>query len=377
MGEKALKANCLFGTRYMLTQVEALQNEIKGALVGEDIEYVHQMRVASRRMRNGLALFEDCLSQKKSLLWRKEIRKITKALGNARDLDIQIDLLKRCYEQGLEDRIKPGYNRLLLRLKQRRTLAQDKVKRTLGSLQQEGILNRMEKQLQALTAGSEHVYLYTPSLYQHAFEAISNILEEFLGYEVYIHDPDNIEELHAMRIAGKHLRYTMEVFGPIYGTTLGPHIQSLKDVQDLLGDIHDNDVWIDWLPKFIKNEQDRIEDYFGHKGPLKRLLPGLNYFLEDRMGIRDHRYQTFLSTWETLKYEKAWSVLMEIIEVPINIEAAITHLVPHSEGSPDRSKKAGNLSYKKAATKTPDASIVAEPTKELDPADNPKLTTEN
>ena len=335
MGDKTLSANCLFGARYMLTQVEALQGDIQGALVGEDIEHVHQMRVASRRMRNGLDLFKDCLSKKKVQSWRKEIRKITKALGNARDLDIQLDLLNRCYEQGLEERIKPGYNRLLLRLKQRRALAQDKVNRTLDGLQQGGILDRMEKQLKALTAGSEHIYLYTPSLYQHAFEAISSNLEEFLSYEGYIHDPDNIEELHAMRIAGKHLRYTMEVFGTIYGTALDPHIRAMKDVQDLLGDIHDNDVWIDWLPKFIENEKERIEDYFGNTGPLKRLLPGLHYFLEDRKRIREQQYRAFLSTWETLKYEKAWSIMMEIIEAPINIEAALAQLTHNTDGLRD------------------------------------------
>jgi CHAD domain-containing protein len=101
MGKNDRKANCLFGARYMLTQVEALQNEIQGALVGDDIEHVHQMRVASRRMRNALNLFRDCLSDKKAKAWGDEIRKITKSLGNARDLDIQIELIDRCYAASL------------------------------------------------------------------------------------------------------------------------------------------------------------------------------------------------------------------------------------------------------------------------------------
>jgi CHAD domain-containing protein len=368
MGKKTLKANCLFGARYMLTQVEALQDEIEGALVGEDIEHVHQMRVASRRMRNGLALFQDCLAKKRAKAWQDEIRKITKALGNARDLDIQIDLLNRYYAHGLEDRIKPGYNRLILRLKQQRTLAQDKVRRTLGNVQQGGILERMEKQLKALTAVSEHVYLYTPSLYRQAFTAISSNLEAFLSYEGYIHEPENIEELHAMRIAGKHLRYTMEIFAPIYGNTLDPHIHAMKDVQDLLGEIHDNDVWIDWLPKFIAKEQARIEDYFGNKGPLKRLLPGFNHFMEDRQRVRDQEYRTFLSIWENLQYENAWSVLTEVIKAPINIEAALAHLSPNSEDLADASKTAGDESGMVELTK-PDILDSPKLTDVIDPTD--------
>ena len=323
MAKKDLKANCLFGARFMLTQINALQNEIQGALVGEDIEHVHQMRVASRRMRNGLNLFGDCLSKKKSVTWGNEIRKITKALGNARDLDIQIALLNEFIAEQMDPRLKPGYNRLLLRLKQQRTKAQDKVTRTLVDLQEGGILELMQDHLREITEGSENIYLYTPSLYQQAFEAINTHLDEFLSYEKYIHDPQNIEKLHAMRIAGKHLRYTLEIFAPIYGTAIEPHIRAMKNVQDLLGEIHDNDVWTAWLPKFIEKEQARIEDYFGNKGPLRRLLPGLKHFVEDRQAAREHEYQAFLSIWETLLYEKAWTVLRDIIKAPINIEAAI------------------------------------------------------
>jgi CHAD domain-containing protein len=325
MVKKDLQANCLFGARYMLTQVEALQAEIQGAQVGDDIEHVHQMRVASRRMRNGLGLFMDCLSKKKGAAWRDEIRKITKALGTARDLDIQIDLVNRCLSEPLEDHYKQGYDRLLLRLQQQRTKAQDKVHQTLTDLQDGGILDRMQVQLKEMTTGSENIYLYTPSLYQQAFEAIRENLEEFLGYEAYIHDPENIKELHAMRIAGKHLRYTLEIFAPIYGNALDLHIRAMKDLQDLLGEIHDNDVWTAWLPKFIKKEQGRIEDYFGTKEPLTPLLPGLNYFIADRQRVRDEDYHTFLSTWETLHYENAWAVLNEIIRTPIDIEAALAH----------------------------------------------------
>jgi CHAD domain-containing protein len=290
------------------------------------------MRVASRRLRNGLDLFKEFLPRKHAKTWQKEVRVITKALGQARDLDIQIDLLNRCNTETLEDRYKPGYNRLLLRLRQQRKSAQEKVNQTLIDLQGAGTLDRMEAALTKLTAGSESIYLYTPSLYQQAFEAISSNLDEFLSYEGFIHKAENVAELHAMRIAGKHLRYTLEIFAPIYSHALDPHIRAMKNIQDLLGEIHDNDVWIAWLPEFIELEGARVEDYFGNLGPLKRLLPGLHHFMEDRRRVRDVDYQAFLSVWETLKYEHAWKVLQEIIKAPMNIEAALAQLTPDSEG---------------------------------------------
>ncbi len=70
-----------------------------------------------------------------------------------------------------------------------------------------------------------------------------------------------------MRIAGKHLRYTLEIFAPIYNQALIPYLQVMKEVQDQLGEIHDDDVWIEWLPKFIEKERSRTENYFGTTGP--------------------------------------------------------------------------------------------------------------
>ena len=374
MGEKVINADCLFGASYMLRQVEAMQGELQGALVGEDIEKIHQMRVASRRMRNALELFRDCLSKKDVKNWRKEVRKITKALGNARDLDIQIDLITRCCEHELDDTIKPGYNRLLLRLTQRRVLAQDKVNRALERLRQRGILEMLQKRLRTMTPGKENVYLFSPSLYERAFNTISKDLESFLSYEGEIYDPAKKEELHAMRIAGKHLRYSMEVFAPIYRNALDEHIRAMKDLQDTLGDIHDNDVWIDWLPKFIEDEQGRIEDYYGNAAPIKRLLPGFNHFLDERHRHREQQYFAFLSSWETLKGESAWSNLEKIIKAPIDIESALAHLAPDLECLHDREESTGQVSSRENIEGDSGASTQIEPPERRDTTNDPKNT---
>ena len=95
MSRKVPEAICVFGTRFMLAQVQHLESQIDGVQLGKDIEYVHQMRVASRRLRNGMDLFRECLPGKKSKAWLDDVRNITHALGNARDMDIQIAELSR------------------------------------------------------------------------------------------------------------------------------------------------------------------------------------------------------------------------------------------------------------------------------------------
>lgn len=335
MGQEVQKAICIFGAKFLLDQVHALEDECQGALTGEDIEHVHRMRVASRRLRNGLSLFKNCLPGKKRKAWMDEIRKITRALGKARDLDIQIEALNQACQRPLDDECRPGYNRLLLRLNQRRAKAQKKVDKTVKKLQSETILKPMRKYLEKLIAGSENVYLYTPSLYQRAFTTIHHRLADFLSYQQHIWDPENIDQLHAMRIAGKHLRYTLEVFAPIYQNALDLHIRAMKEIQDLLGEIHDNDVWISWLPQFIEKERARIEKFYGHSDSLTELLAGLNHFIADRKKTRHEQYQSFLATWQILAEENAWDVLTEIIQTPMDIETALGYRADEGEIGPD------------------------------------------
>ena len=338
MGKKVQKSVCIFGADFMLAQVQGIEDEIEGALIGKDIEHIHRLRVASRRLRNAFRCFNDCVPNKKLSIWQDEIRRITRALGNARDLDIQIELVDQLYQDELDGKFKPGYRRILLRIKQRRTKAQKKVHKVLSKLQAGDVLVKIRNFLEKLADKRKGSYLYTPSVYQRSFTAINKVLCEFLNFEEFIYTPDNVEKLHAMRIAGKRLRYSLEIFTPIYSKSLLPHVQVMKEIQDHLGAIHDADVWVSWLPRFVKDEEERIEDYFGNTGPLKRLLPGLNHFVEDRKKARTQAYQSFLSTWETLQAENAWENLKGIIGAPINIEAALEHLAEEELFDADESE---------------------------------------
>ena len=86
--------------------------------------------------------------------------------------------------------------------------------------------------------------------------------------------PENVEKLHAMRIAGKQLRYTLEIFAPIYDTALLPYIQIMKDLQDQLGSIHDDDVWVVGCPNSSKKKKN------ASKIILAILVPWIDCYLE-------------------------------------------------------------------------------------------------
>jgi CHAD domain-containing protein len=69
-------------------------------------------------------------------------------------------------------------------------------------------------------------------------------LDELCGFMPRAADPEEIAALHDMRIAAKRLRYILEVCGPCFGPYADTATKHVKQLQDLLGEIHDCDVQI-------------------------------------------------------------------------------------------------------------------------------------
>ncbi len=157
---------------------------------------------------------------------------------------------------------------------------------------------------------------YSHELYQRAQLAITQKLDDMLSYELYIFDPNRIEELHAMRISAKRLRYTLEVFAPLYSSNLKRPIQAVRQIQESLGIIHDCDVWIATLPKFIDKEKKRTTQYYGHLQPFNLLVPGIQYFLADRQETREKEYHRFVSEWKQWKKAAFWEKLRQTVTQP-------------------------------------------------------------
>jgi CHAD domain-containing protein len=72
----------------------------EGVLDLDDVERVHDMRVATRRLRAGLEIFEDCFPRKRHRKALKRVKALADALGKRRDLDVEIEQL-----EGLADEV--------------------------------------------------------------------------------------------------------------------------------------------------------------------------------------------------------------------------------------------------------------------------------
>ena len=90
--------------RIITTRLHEMMSFKKGAIDGRDIEYVHDMRVASRRLRAAMQNFADCFAPKKKFRRHlKRVDRITSTLGGVRDLDVLIDRFQKDVMTASED----------------------------------------------------------------------------------------------------------------------------------------------------------------------------------------------------------------------------------------------------------------------------------
>lgn len=310
----AADSSCrLLACQYLSGQLDALVTQMAGVRRNEDVEPVHQARVASRRLRVALGMFADCFDAKRVGRWRKRIRRLTRGLGPARDLDVHIIFVEGILA-GLDEkdrRRRPGIERLLLRLRQDREDAQPKVLKTLDALNKGDPLAEMHGEIERtrFLLRTQDVPLQGPVVFERAAAHILRRKQDLLAAAPALSDPEDVAGHHRVRIAAKKLRYTMEVCVPAFDKRLSDAIKTVKKVQSFLGDVHDCDVWIADLATFIERERDRTVAYFGHARPFHRVQPGLEFLRAERA---DHRRQVFaelVEYWRRLGAERFWDDL--------------------------------------------------------------------
>jgi CHAD domain-containing protein len=324
MNNKLDEGYCLFGTKALLDRLQNVAKEIHGVREADDIEAIHDMRVATRRVRSALALFKECFG-KYSKKWNKKMRRVTKALGAARDIDVQMDFLQGFLDGLTEPQYDAGIKRLMLRLRQRREELQEDVIKAMDKLEASGVLEKMGAKLRQarIEAKIHHVDENSPCVYEQAYVEISMRMENVLAYEEYVDQPERKEEHHAMRIAAKRLRYTMEIFNPLYNGGLDDKIKAMRNIQTVLGDMHDCDVWIEYLPQFLDEEKQRTEEYFGHTKSFSRLVKGIDYLMKERQEQRERLYQEFVSIWWELRNQNFFEDLVEQISSSFALQTSV------------------------------------------------------
>ena len=108
--------------RIIITRFGEMMSYREGAIDGTNIEYVHDMRVSSRRLRAAMRNFADCFRPKKTFrVHLKQVEKITSVMGDVRDFDVLINKFQKDLVQ-LSDLEQIAVNKLIGHLKAEREI---------------------------------------------------------------------------------------------------------------------------------------------------------------------------------------------------------------------------------------------------------------
>ncbi len=206
---------------------------------GEDIEDVHQMRVATRRLRASLQVVSGVYDPELIRRYRRGLRRIAESLGAVRDGDVFLEHVTD-YHAALPEADRARLDRLIEAVSAERAQAREQLLADLQSKRYHKLKRDFAAFLTTPAAGT----LDSPEpgiaerVRDFAGSAIWRRYELWRAYEVVLPNAES-ETLHQARIAGKRFRYTLEFFAD----ALGPHVEQalapLVALQENLGTLQD------------------------------------------------------------------------------------------------------------------------------------------
>ncbi len=222
-------------------QVRAILGHDPGTRLGSDPEDLHQMRVATRRLREFLRAARPMLIPEWGDSLRDELSWLGQALGAVRDSDVLLEHFNS-EATSLDPQERKTFHRLLSRLERERAAARVDILETLESDRYLKLVERLK------TAAQEpQVVLREASLPGYAAEAFRKLRKAVRKAE-----SDSSEAaLHRIRIRCKRARYSAELAEAAVGKPASRYIQQLKGLQDLLGEHQDAIVAEAWLDKAL------------------------------------------------------------------------------------------------------------------------------
>jgi CHAD domain-containing protein len=207
-------------------------------------EDIHDLRVASRRMREGLALFAPCYPADNIKRIDKKVRSITRFLGDMRNTDEAI-LFFTALADELGDGCRGDFEPILASLLKKRKREVRRLKNGLQKVASGGLNDLYLRTINALslfTPPENGIDLFSPlsGFAKDSLDSRLSIIRELLPQA---REKMAIEAQHRLRIAVKHFRYRMDILSFLIGTAFQQLHEAVKSYQDVLGKMHDLDVF--------------------------------------------------------------------------------------------------------------------------------------
>jgi len=214
--------------RTLRTHFDTLWTELLAACTTPDqTEHVHRLRVATRRTLAAIEAFQRVIPAKRRDWFAKRLRRLRRVAGEARDLDVLTDRLAK------EDPAR-ARRRLIAMLSKQRHQSITPIRTQLKKLKAADWPGRVDRLLDDVRDRRR----------QWGFRAFARrrfkpMVAAF--FEKADRTLRQNDEIHTLRIEGKKLRYTLEIFAPVFpGRAQVRCLESLERLQKTLGTFTDH-----------------------------------------------------------------------------------------------------------------------------------------
>lgn len=240
-----------------------------------DDEALHDLRVALRRLRSCLRAFDGQLGESVPKKLAKRLKRLAEATGPGRDAEVQLAWVRK-HARELGSAQRSGHGWLANRLQERMDKAYGKLREELGE-EFATFEAAMRRRLSVYRAEVRLDGGAAPAFGEVAAALLDQHAEELARRLRKVHDPAGVDAAHQARIAAKRLRYLADPLVQLFGQALagqpaeprpdgaltmeggaapaakGAVLGNLKDLQDLLGELHDAHVLEEELAEAIED----------------------------------------------------------------------------------------------------------------------------
>jgi CHAD domain-containing protein len=264
--------------RTLRKRLEAVWSELTAACrPRHDPERVHRLRVATRRTLAALAAFRGLVPDKRRVWFEKRLRRIRKAAGTTRDLDV---LSGRLQQDSPRERAGAARARLVAMLARRREVSREPIHAVRDQLRSEDWAGRVEKLLAGLATSRPRA-----SFAGYGRPRFRRLLDEF--FRRADRKLKDAASIHRLRIEGKKLRYALEIFAPVFPPAeLAACHAALEQLQETLGEFTDHASAADRFRRWAREEG---------VGPDRRALAELRRLEDERA---EEARRAFVKWWK-------------------------------------------------------------------------------
>lgn len=291
--------------RKILThQFQWFREQLPGVQRDIDSEFVHQARVATRRMRSAFRLFRDAIPDRTSAYLAGEMKWLGGKFGVVRDIDVFLLNLPRfkAKVERLPGKKKRAIGNLI---EKHRHGLRDTLYQALESPRHKTLERRFVQFLERPLPSRPRKPLGAKMVHEVAPVLIAERLDAAIHQGRTVLAKPKLKEFHNLRIRMKRLRYACEFMAPAYDGALDPFIERTVEIQDCLGELQDT--------VFTREFIDSLYDEWRGEvvGPDLFFILGEIYQLQAE--IARERREAFGRIWQSFSSEETFALLKEIL----------------------------------------------------------------